>query len=410
MSKDSISMTTIRAITVFIGDAHPLDGAALARAAEFLRSARASAEAAGHVIQTTRVATRPLLEDLRDWEDARLLAYADDLQRICEVEELGYLSLGPAPAWDDTFPLARLPLLVGLLAPRPALNATAQIAWGEHAPRYPAALAIAEVMRGLAQASAGDANFRFALLAMCEPGGPFFPQAYARGPEWSVAFGLQSAGLVGQAIDAIEPEHEAEGAALATLPQIERAVREALATAARPVAALLRPLAEQAGFTFGGCDLSPAPMGDESIAAALELAGLGLFGGPGSLALCATLTAAIRGAAADLADIAPACGYCGLMLPVLEDETLGMRCAEGRLSVASLLSYSAVCGTGLDTTPLPGDAEPAAIAALLGDVAALAWKLRKPLSARLFLTPGAQAGDMTNFASPFLTNTRVLPL
>lgn len=407
-------MTSIRAITVFIGDTHPLDGAAIARAAAFLRSAQASASIAGYAVQTTRIATRPLFEDLRAWEDARLLAYADELQRLCEVEELGYLSLGPAPAWDADFPLARLGLLVELLAPRPALNATAQIAWGEHAPRYAAALPIAEVMRGLAEASAGDANFRFALLAMCEPGGPFFPQAYARGPEWSVAFGLQSAGLVGEAIAAVEPEHpedaEREAAALATLPQIERAVRAALAGAARPVAALLRPLAEQAGMSFGGCDLSPAPMGDESIAAALEQAGLGLFGGPGSLALCATLTAAIRGAAADLADVAPACGYCGLMLPVLEDETLGMRCAEGRLSVASLLSYSAVCGTGLDTTPLPGDADPAGVAALLADVAALAWKLRKPLSARLFLTPGARAGDLTNFASPYLTNTRVLPL
>jgi hypothetical protein len=148
-------------------------------------------------------------------------------------------------------------------------------------------------------------------------------------------------------------------------------------------------------------------MGDESIAAAMEQAGLGLFGAPGTLALAATLTAAIRGAAAE---VVPSCGYCGLMLPVLEDETLGMRGAEGLLSVSSLLAYSAVCGTGLDTTPLPGDTPLPAVAALLADVAALAWRLRKPLSARLFLTPGAQAGDMTNFASPYLTNTRVLSL
>lgn len=402
-------MTTIRAITLFIGDPHPLDGAAFARAAEFLRQAQVSAEAEGYTVQTTRVATRPLFEDLSGWSDAALLAYAADLQRICDVERIDYLSLGPAPAWDPTFPLERLPLLVDLLAPHPALNATAQITWGEHAPRFPTALATARVMRGLAEASAGEANFRFAMLAMCEPGGPFFPQAYAHGPEWRVAFGLQSAGLVGDAIAAIQPESEHEDAAdaLATLPQIERAVRIALAEAARPVAALIRRLAEEEGFSYGGVDMSPAPMGDESIAAAMEQAGLGLFGEPGTLALAATLTAAIRGAAAD---VSPACGYCGLMLPVLEDETLGMRGAEGLLSVSALLSYSAVCGTGLDTTPLPGDAPMPAVAALLADVAALAWRLRKPLSARLFLTPGAQAGDMTNFASPYLTNTRVLPL
>lgn len=402
-------MTTIRAITVFIGDPHPLPSAAIARAAEFLRRAQASAEAEGYVVQTTRIATRPLLEDLGYWDDAMLLAYAADLQRICELEQAPYLSLGPAPAWDPAFPLERLPLLlVDLLAPHPALNATVQIAWGEHAPRYPAALATAQVMRGLAEASAGEANFRFAMLAMCEPGGPFFPQAYARGTQWQVAFGLQSAGLVGEAIaSASQSNGEENPGALMTLPQIERAVREALAEAARPVAELVRREAEEAGFAYGGGDLSPAPMGDESIAAAMEQAGLGLFGEPGTLALAATMTAAIRGAAQD---VAPSCGYCGLMLPVLEDETLGMRGADGLLSVTSLLAYSAVCGTGLDTTPLPGEAPIPVVAALLADVAALAWRLRKPLSARLFLTPGAQAGDMTNFASPYLTNTRVLPL
>lgn len=403
-------MTTIRAITVFIGDAHPLDGAALARAAAFLRLAQASAEADGYIVQTTRIATRPLLEDLGAWDDVALLTYAADLQRLCEVEQIGYLSLGPAPAWDPSFALERLtPLLVNLLTPHPALNATVQIAWGEHPPRYAAALATAQIMRALAEASAGEANFRFALLAMCEPGGPFFPQAYARGPEWRVAFGLQSAGLVGEAIATTQTDADREepAAALATLPQIELSVRAALAEAARPVATLLRRLAAQANLGYGGVDLSPAPMGDESIAAAMEQAGLGRFGEPGTLALAATLTAAIRGAAVD---VAPACGYCGLMLPVLEDETLGMRGAEGLLSVSSLLAYSAVCGTGLDTTPLPGDAPLPAVAALLADVATLAWRLRKPLSARLFLTPGAQAGDLTNFASPYLTNTRVLPL
>jgi len=47
---------------------------------------------------------------------------------------------------------------------------------------------------------------------------------------------------------------------------------------------------------------------------------------------------------------------------------------------------------------------------LLADVATLAHRLRKPLSARLFLIPGGQAGEMTRFDSPYLTNTRILGL
>lgn len=405
-----MALTTIRTITVFIGDPHPLDGETLARAATFLSGAQARAEAEGYTVQTTRIATRPLLEDLADWTPTRIQEYVSDLQHHCDAESVGFLSLGPAPAWDPAFPLDRLDLLVDALVPHPALNATVQIAQGDAAPRYEAALATAQVMRGLADKHTGDANFRFAMLAMCEPGGPFFPQAYARGPEWSVAFGLQCAGLVGEAIRGVtgaDLEVEPHADQVANLTRIEQAVRQALVDVARPAVPLIRQMAEEAGFLYGGIDLSPAPMGDESIAAAMELAGLGLFGEPGTLALAATLTAAIRGAAEE---VAPRCGYCGLMLPILEDDTLGVRGENGLITVTSLLAYSAVCGTGLDTTPLPGDASLPAVAALLADVASLAWRLRKPLSARLFLTPGARAGDMTNFASPYITNSRVLPL
>lgn len=42
------------------------------------------------------------------------------------------------------------------------------------------------------------------------------------------------------------------------------------------------------------------------------------------------------------------------------------------------------------------------------DVASLALRLHKPLSARLFPVPGKQAGERTEFSSPYLTNTLVL--
>ncbi|MBV8804019.1 MAG: DUF711 family protein, partial [Sinobacteraceae bacterium] len=40
-----------------------------------------------------------------------------------------------------------------------------------------------------------------------------------------------------------------------------------------------------------------------------------------------------------------------------------------------------------------------------GDVAALAWKWKKPLSARLQPVAGKRAGDQTSFSSRFLFNT-----
>ena len=104
------------------------------------------------------------------------------------------------------------------------------------------------------------------------------------------------------------------------------------------------------------------------------------------------------------------CGYSGLLLPVLEDPVLAQRAAEGRYGISELLLYSSVCGTGLDVVPLPGDTPVDALAAVITDVAALAMKYRKPLSARLFPIPGKRAGERVRFDNPYLTETIVLPL
>jgi hypothetical protein len=98
------------------------------------------------------------------------------------------------------------------------------------------------------------------------------------------------------------------------------------------------------------------------------------------------------------------------MLPLLEDTVLAARAAEGRLRVSELLQWSAVCGTGLDTVPLPGDVSEESLTALLFDVAALAVRSRKPLSARLMPLPGKIAGDPVKFDFSYFTDSRVLPL
>jgi uncharacterized protein len=160
-------------------------------------------------------------------------------------------------------------------------------------------------------------------------------------------------------------------------------------------------LAQEQGVLFGGIDLSPAPMGADSIVSALELCGYGPLGSPGTLTVAAALTTALKTTGL------PTCGYCGLMLPVLEDAGLGLRWEEGYVNAQQLLLYSAVCGTGLDTLPLPGDCSAAAIAHVLLDVATLALRLQKPLSARLFPAPGKRVGERTTFTSPYLTNTEI---
>jgi uncharacterized protein (UPF0210 family) len=80
------------------------------------------------------------------------------------------------------------------------------------------------------------------------------------------------------------------------------------------------------------------------------------------------------------------------------------------LVLLSLTAYSAVCGTGLDTVPFPGDLSVQQIERIFGDVASLAWKWKKPLSARLQPVAGKKAGDRTDFNDERLFNTTLHPV
>jgi uncharacterized protein (UPF0210 family) len=73
----------------------------------------------------------------------------------------------------------------------------------------------------------------------------------------------------------------------------------------------------------------------------------------------------------------------------------------------SLLAYSSVCAAGLDTIPLPGDLTEEQLARILGDVASLAYKWKKPLAARLVPAPGKKPGDRTAFSDSRMANTVV---
>jgi uncharacterized protein (UPF0210 family) len=169
---------------------------------------------------------------------------------------------------------------------------------------------------------------------------------------------------------------------------------------------IARSLEADLGIEYGGTDLTPAPFPADDVSAAgmLEDLGCGEFGASGTLAAASALTRMLKRMPLEHV------GYSGLMLPVLEDSLLSVRASAGLVSVSELLLYSAVCGTGLDTVPLPGDATPHELAAIILDVAAMAVALRKPLSCRLFPVPGKAAGERTEYTSPYLVNGSVLPL
>ncbi len=380
----------VRALTLGLAEHHPLPGSAIERGARGLNRAKAAFEASGYEVQTVRLSTRPVLTDLAGWDHEAVVGYGGELQDALDAAGVEYCSLGPAPVAARA---GVVETVVGLMLGRPAINCSVMVATAATGLDVAAARAAAQVMLRLAAATEGGfGNFSFAALACVEPGTPFLPAAYHAGPA-SLGVALQGAGVVAEALGG--------GAELA---DVTERVRDRLTEHAAPVVALAQRQAAELGTEFGGIDLSPAPNGADSIAAAMELAGHGPVGGPGTLALAAAITAGVRGTSL------PTCGYCGLMLPVMEDAVLARHWAEDRLGVDQLLAYSAVCGTGLDTVPLPGDCSADDLTKVLCDMASLAVRLRKPLSARLFPVPGKSAGEATSFSSPYLVNTLIKPL
>lgn len=387
----------IRTITLGLADPHPLTSEAIQQASTMLKSASNRYIDAGYEVQTVRLSTRSIFDDLTDWSSPSIIHYVQELQHMLDDHDISFCSIGTAHAARPNFPLQHIGLITNMLAPTSALNATVQLANKKHGLRSEAALAAAEVMKLLADETAeGFGNFRFAVLACVDPGSPFFPSAYHEGPA-SLSLGLQGASIIA---DAFLTQKKITSTPI-ELSNITDLVKAKLIERASPIISLGQSLARDFGLLFGGIDLSPAPLGDDSIVSALELSGYGPIGSSGTVALAAALTAALKGTEL------PTCGYCGLMLPVLEDAMLGQRWEEGLVTTHELLLYSAVCGTGLDTVPLPGDTESTDIARLICDVATLALRLNKPLSARLFPVPGKRTGQRTEFTSPYLTNTLV---
>ena len=163
-------------------------------------------------------------------------------------------------------------------------------------------------------------------------------------------------------------------------------------------------IAASSGWEFAGVDPTPAPLADASIGDAIEHYTGATFGSNGTMTAAFAITAAVK--AVKVKQV----GYSGLMLPVMEDKRLAQRWGENTYEIDSLLAYSSVCGTGLDTVPLPGDISEELLVKIFSDVAALAWKWHKPLTARLQPVANKRAGDKTEFDSQYLFNTTIHPV
>jgi uncharacterized protein (UPF0210 family) len=383
----------IRSLTYFDHPGDKVDDQFLNRCRRFQEGIQERLPELGFEVQTTRFASPPFPQYLNSLNTAQQVEYTLNLEGL--LLELGYdyISLGPAlPSYPESYQL-----VPDLLQSTSAVFCSGAMTDPELGVSLPAVKACGEIIHSLApQDPNGFANLYFSALGNVPPGAPFFPAAYhtsTGNPGFAVA--VEAADL---AVKAFEDGSSFKDARSRLIQEIEQS--------AQKISRFAHKLERVIQAEFQGMDysLAPFPKRPHSIGTALEELGVRKLGLHGSLAAAAFLADTI-----DRADFQRS-GFSGLMLPVLEDAVLAERAAEGTLGLKDLLLYSAVCGTGLDTIPLPGDCGAEEISAVLMDLAVLSLRLDKPLTARLMPIPHKKAGDATNFDFPFFANSKVLPL
>ncbi len=380
----------IRAITAFINLDRTQYQQQVADALKMLRRAQTTFESRGYQVQTIRIATQPFPEYTLGLTTEQVVAFFKQYDALAAKEKFA-AAIGPAmlnandlAGWAD--------LLAEILVNTKTLDGSLVVA-GEDGVRWGAVGAAARVMKRLQATEHSQGNFRFAAIAMVPPLTPFFPAAYHTGFGHQFAIALESANVVAAAF---KDAHD--------LLIAKQRLTDSLASVAFDIEQHAGRIDQETGWTYMGIDLSPAPSKDASIGTAIENLTTQPVGSSGTLTAAAIITAAIKDVRAKQT------GYSGLMLPILEDSRLAQRWSEGHISLDALLSYSAVCGTGLDTIPLPGDITAEQLSLIIGDMASLAVKWHKPLSARLLPVAGKGPGDMTEFNDPFLVNATLQPI
>lgn len=381
----------IRAITSFIDPAVELNPS-LNNLATCSNEITSSLQSLGYTVQSQRIATSPFPQWLA--ETRRGEWFTAIRQLVKQTTSLGwqYTSIGPALPENNS----DYKLIPEILALDETLFTGGVISQGTHL--YPKAVAAAaEVIEINSRAEKnGFTNLRFAALANVKAYAPFLPAAYANSSEMpAIALAIQCAD------EAVLAFGNAS-----SLDEARRNFLDRLESNATKMQAVCERICNDHKVAFKGFDFSPAPYPEDwcSLGKALESMGVSNLGMNGSLA-----AAAIMASTLDLGKWKRT-GFNGLMLAVMEDSILAQRAASGFLTIKDLLLYSAVCGTGLDTIPLPGDASADQLGAVLMDLGALAIRLNKPLTGRLMPIPGKNTGDRTDFDFEFFANSRVMAL
>jgi len=388
MLKPDFAIRTITA-GINLGDLSNQDE--FKKAVDFLKKAKNVYSDQGHTIQTLRIATQHFHKIARANDYKSSFEWLKRLDEVAREHEI-MVSIGqvlPPDHYDNSI----VDWGTELIRSTNMISFSLPVSDHRHGILLKSIKAAAETMVAIAHHTrGGEGNFRFAAAANCQPGIPYFPVAYHKGKN-SFGVGLEYPDVLTETIAGSAKE------------DLRRDIKTELEKIMKPVEKTALQLSNEFGLEYLGIDTSTAPGLEASIGESIEAITGQPFGSASTLAASAMITDIIKNI-----DV-KTCGYSGLMLPILEDKILAKRAEEKRFTIQELLLYSAVCGTGLDVVPLPGDTPVEKLEGLLTDIAALSVKYTdKALSARLFLIPGKGPGDLVTFNNPYLTSSRVMSI
>ena len=356
---------------------------------------------AGYTLQSIRVITNPFGEylDLTNLQTAKA-----DLQYLTELlnkfNESGIrlrFAIGAARNKEE---IALLPELIAAYGD--LCNACVNVPLDEHGVLDNELIeqSVYAVQKIANITPRGEGNFNFTVNFNCKPFIPYFPAGYhlSHLPN-SFVIGLETPDLLVEVLKSVSKSTHNQFYA-----DCYQAMSQALQYHVDQVLEMLSAVKLSGEFEFAGIDSSAAPSKNcSSMTKVYELMGLPYFGAAGSVEVSALLTKVFKSI-----QRVPLVGFSGLMLAVTEDLGLAEGTQKHYFDIRALLTYSAVCGIGLDTVPVAGDVKAESIAAIMRDTGTMAFRLNKPLTVRLFPIPNKVAGEISEFKSDDLCNCRLL--
>ncbi|HDL5698547.1 TPA: DUF711 family protein [Mannheimia haemolytica] len=355
----------------------------------------------GYTIQSIRIVTNSFGEylDLTDIQTAKQdLAYLKQL--LTQLNDSGLrirFAIGEAKTQHELALLPELILNYGDLS-----NACVNIEPDEFGILdNETILQSAQIVKQIAEITPrGEGNFNFTVNFNCKPFIPYFPASYhsSKLPN-SFVIGLETPDLLVAVLKELKASPHND-----FYRQCYETMSQALQYHVDEVLEAVKSVQHKLQFAFAGIDSSAAPSKNcASMTEVYELMGVPFFGATGTVEASSLLTKVFK----SIKNV-QLVGFSGLMLAVTEDLGLAAGTHKAQFDIRALLTYSAVCGIGLDTVPISNEATVEQIAALMRDTGTMAFRLNKPLTVRLFPIPNKSAGEVTEFESDDLCNCRIL--